>query len=76
MDARAHRYDFAMTRPAEQLADSLRDHGLRATTTRVAVLRAVSDLSGHPDTDTIATRVRQREREQWEPDHRDRKRLG
>jgi Fur family ferric uptake transcriptional regulator len=59
MPARAHRYDFAMTAPAEELADRLRDHGLRATTTRVAVLRAVSELSGHPDTDTIATRVRQ-----------------
>jgi Fur family transcriptional regulator, stress-responsive regulator len=48
-----------MTRPAEQLADRLRDHGLRATTTRVAVLRAVGELEGHPDTDTIATRVRE-----------------
>ena len=44
--------------PAEQLADQLRDHGLRATTTRVAVLRAVRELSGHPDTDTIASHVR------------------
>jgi Fur family transcriptional regulator, stress-responsive regulator len=43
----------------EELADRLRDHGLRATTTRVAVLRAVSELSGHPDTDTIAGRVRE-----------------
>ena len=48
-----------MTRPAEEIADQLRDHGLRATTTRVAVLRAVGELSGHPDTDTIAGRVRQ-----------------
>src|SRR3954452_7871305 len=48
-----------MTRPAEQLADRLRDHGLRATTTRVAVLRAVGELDGHPDTDTIAGRVRE-----------------
>ena len=47
-----------MQPPAEQLAEQLRDHGLRATTTRVAVLRAVSELSGHPDTDTIAGRVR------------------
>src|SRR4051794_41738716 len=44
---------------AEDLAEQLRDHGLRATTTRVAVLRAVEELSGHPDTDTIAGRVRQ-----------------
>jgi Fur family ferric uptake transcriptional regulator len=48
-----------MDRPAEELADRLRDHGLRATTTRVAVLRAVGELGGHPDTDTIATRVRE-----------------
>ena len=48
-----------MTRPAEEIADQLRDRGLRATTTRVAVLRAVSELDGHPDTDTIAGRVRQ-----------------
>src|SRR3954453_5084520 len=48
-----------MTRPAEELADRLRDHGLRATTTRVAVLRAVGELHGHPDTDTISGRVRQ-----------------
>jgi Fe2+ or Zn2+ uptake regulation protein len=47
-----------MQPPAEQLAEQLRDHGLRATTTRVAVLRAVSELSGHPDTDMIASRVR------------------
>src|SRR4051812_50078412 len=44
---------------AEDLAEQLRDRGLRATTTRVAVLRAVGELSGHPDTDTIASRVRQ-----------------
>jgi Fe2+ or Zn2+ uptake regulation protein len=58
MDARVRRYSWAMHRPAEELADSLRDHGLRATTTRVAVLRAVRELSGHPNTDMIATRVR------------------
>src|SRR3954463_16333311 len=44
---------------AEDLAEQLRDRGLRATTTRVAVLHAVGELSGHPDTDTIASRVRQ-----------------
>jgi Fe2+ or Zn2+ uptake regulation protein len=48
-----------MQAPAEDLAEQLRDHGLRATTTRVAVLRAVGELSGHPDTDTIASRVRE-----------------
>jgi Fe2+ or Zn2+ uptake regulation protein len=47
-----------MSRPVEEIAEQLRHHGLRATTTRVAVLRAVSELEGHPDTDTIATRVR------------------
>jgi Fur family transcriptional regulator, stress-responsive regulator len=56
---RPDRYDSAMQPVAEDLAEQLRDHGLRATTTRVAVLRAVGELSGHPDTDTIATRVRQ-----------------
>ena len=48
-----------MPPPVEELADQLRTRGLRATTTRVAVLRAVSELDGHPDTDTIATRVRE-----------------
>ena len=48
-----------MQPPAEELADRLRDHGLRATTTRVAVLRAVGELADHPDTDTIASRVRE-----------------
>jgi Fe2+ or Zn2+ uptake regulation protein len=47
-----------MPRPAEEIAERLRNHGLRATSTRVAVLRAVSELDGHPDTDTIARRVR------------------
>jgi Fe2+ or Zn2+ uptake regulation protein len=47
-----------MQHAAEEIADQLRDHGLRATTTRVAVLRAVGELPGHPDTDTIAGRVR------------------
>ena len=47
-----------MSRPVEEIAEQLRHRGLRATTTRVAVLRAVSELEGHPDTDTIATRVR------------------
>ena len=48
-----------MHAPREDLADRLRDRGLRATTTRVAVLRAVTELTGHPDTDTIAMRVRE-----------------
>jgi Fur family transcriptional regulator, stress-responsive regulator len=47
-----------MPQSAEEIAAQLRDRGLRATTTRVAVLRAVGELDGHPDTDTIAGRVR------------------
>lgn len=36
----------------------LRDHGLRATATRLAVYRAVCDLPDHPSVETIAARVR------------------
>jgi Fur family ferric uptake transcriptional regulator len=43
---------------ADEVAERLRAHGLRATAPRVAVLRAVGELSGHPDTDTIAGRAR------------------
>ena len=43
---------------ADEVAERLRHHGLRATAPRVAVLRAVGELDGHPDTDTIAKRVR------------------
>src|SRR3954467_7081426 len=43
----------------EEPAEQPRDHGLPAATARVAVLRAVGELHGHPDTDTIAGRVRQ-----------------
>jgi Fur family transcriptional regulator, stress-responsive regulator len=43
---------------ADEVAERLRRHGLRATAPRVAVLRAVGELSGHPDTDTIAGHVR------------------
>jgi Fur family transcriptional regulator, stress-responsive regulator len=42
----------------DELAGRLRARGLRATATRVAVLRAVGELPGHPDTDTIAGHVR------------------
>ena len=45
-------------RSPEELADRLRGHGLRATTPRMAILRAVGELPGHPDTDAIATRAR------------------
>ena len=36
----------------------LRARGLRATGPRVAVLRAVGELEGHPDVETIAARAR------------------
>jgi Fur family ferric uptake transcriptional regulator len=42
------------------VAERLRQHGLRATGARVAVLQAVGELGGHPDTDAIARRVRDR----------------
>jgi Fe2+ or Zn2+ uptake regulation protein len=47
-----------MASSASAVAEQLRHHGLRATATRVAVLDAVGDLAGHPDTDTIARHVR------------------
>jgi Fur family transcriptional regulator, stress-responsive regulator len=47
-----------MQRSADEVAEDLRDHGLRATAPRVAVLRAVSELDGHPDTERITTHVR------------------
>jgi Fur family transcriptional regulator, stress-responsive regulator len=52
------RYDLGMQPTADEVAERLRRHGLRATAPRVAVLRAVGELSGHPDTDTIAGHVR------------------
>jgi Fe2+ or Zn2+ uptake regulation protein len=39
-------------------ADLLREHGLRATGPRVAVLAAVDSLPGHPDVAAISLRVR------------------
>jgi len=41
-----------------QLADELRSRGLRVTATRLAVYRAVREIGGHPDVETIAERVR------------------
>jgi Fur family ferric uptake transcriptional regulator len=38
----------------------LRKAGLRATASRVAVLRVVSELGGHPDVEAIATAARAR----------------
>lgn len=42
----------------DDLAEQLRTRGLRATAPRVAVLRAVSDLEGHPGVDLIAGHAR------------------
>ena len=36
-------------------ADELRQRGLRVTAGRLAVLRAVEELGGHPDAGSIAT---------------------
>ena len=41
-------------------ADDLRARGLRVTAGRLAVLRAVEDLGGHPDAGAVAVRVRRR----------------
>jgi Fe2+ or Zn2+ uptake regulation protein len=43
---------------ARETEDQLRAHDLRVTAPRIAVLRAVRDLPGHPDTDLIARRAR------------------
>jgi Fur family ferric uptake transcriptional regulator len=48
-----------MSGTAEDLAEQLRLRGLRATAPRVAVLRAVSEMSGHPEADAIATHARE-----------------
>jgi Fur family transcriptional regulator, stress-responsive regulator len=52
------RYDCDMQPTADEFAERLRHHGLRATAPRVAVLRAVGELHGHPDTETITGHVR------------------
>jgi Fur family ferric uptake transcriptional regulator len=46
-----------MVATAEQLADDLRSRGLRVTAPRLAVYRAVAELSGHPDVEKITARV-------------------
>jgi Fur family ferric uptake transcriptional regulator len=43
----------------EQIADELRSHGLRVTGPRLAVWQAVNELTGHPDVEEIAARVRE-----------------
>jgi Fe2+ or Zn2+ uptake regulation protein len=47
-----------MQQSADEVAERLRRHGLRATAPRVAVLRAVGEIPGHPDTETITGHVR------------------
>jgi Fur family ferric uptake transcriptional regulator len=44
--------------PTPETHEQLRHHGLRVTAPRTAVLRAVSELDGHPDADLIAARAR------------------
>jgi Fur family ferric uptake transcriptional regulator len=44
---------------ADDVADHLREHELRVTAARVAVYRAVAELPGHPDVDSIAAHVRE-----------------
>lgn len=41
------------------LARNLRRHGLRVTATRLAVYRAVAELGGHPDVESIARKARE-----------------
>jgi Fur family ferric uptake transcriptional regulator len=43
---------------AKDLTAQLRASGLRATAPRLAVLRAVAEMQGHPEADAIATRAR------------------
>lgn len=47
-----------MSPAVESLQDELRARGLRVTAARVAVYRAVAEISGHPDTEAIAVRAR------------------
>jgi Fur family transcriptional regulator, stress-responsive regulator len=44
---------------AEEVAEHLREHELRVTAARIAVYRAVAELAGHPDVDSIAAHVRE-----------------
>ena len=43
----------------DRIAEELRERGLRVTAPRLAVYRAVRELPGHPDVDSIAARVRE-----------------
>jgi Fur family ferric uptake transcriptional regulator len=40
------------------VAEQLREHGLRVTAGRIAVLEAISELGGHPDALAVASHVR------------------
>src|SRR3954447_14606852 len=46
--------------PSPPAAEQLRERGLRVTAGRLAVMRAVDELGGHPDAGTIAATVRAR----------------
>ena len=46
--------------PDADLVEQLRGRGLRVTSPRLAVLRAVSELAGHPDVEQIAAHARER----------------
>jgi len=43
----------------DRIAEELRERGLRVTAPRLAVYRAVRELPGHPDVESVATRVRE-----------------
>lgn len=42
----------------DRVAAELRESGLRVTAPRLAIYRAVADLPGHPDADSIAAQAR------------------
>lgn len=46
------------TLSGDQISTALRERGLRVTAPRLAVYRAVGELTGHPDVDEIGARVR------------------
>ncbi len=49
-----------MSRTTDDFVKELRKRNLRVTPARVAVLRAVSELPGHPDVETIGRHARER----------------
>ncbi|HWE10311.1 MAG TPA: Fur family transcriptional regulator [Solirubrobacteraceae bacterium] len=49
-----------MSSNLDTFVDELRAHGLRVTSPRVAVYRAVAELSGHPDAEAIGAGARAR----------------